>query len=377
MDNESLFKKITTAIQSVNRTLDADSIFLLKKNNSASEILFPHVLKDGAKPLPADKIDLSGIKIDKNGFAAISVAAESGQVYCALIPVPWNDGGFIVIQKASDFSTAASDILTILSHTIKLAPSPAAGDNADAEKFKNELIRIREMQARLFPKFNAVKGFDIAAVFLPADLMSGNFVDGFFIDETLYQITACIVSGYDAASSFAGAAIRTLVRSEGSRKIVPSLLIETIMTKMKNITSGIHAIIYLSIYQINTNNGKIVMSSYGDPTSIFYNSKKKGYMNLMNTEVGKLLAKRNFFRDISLVLEPGDIMLYYSNGAVNASTEDGSMQYGESHLVEELLKLRDDTSLETVHGLSQSIFEFSNYKPNPEDILLISMRRAV
>jgi len=379
MDRESIFKKISNALQAANRTAAADYIHLFKKNETAYEIVISRAFHEGSVPVSPEKIDTADMSVDKTGFKLSTITSESGNIHCVIIPFSGSNEEFLLIQGSKEFSNAALDLFTLLAQMIKIsAPSDGTGgDTADAEKYKNQLIRMREMQARLFPKFNTVKGLDIASVFLPADLMSGNFVDGFYLDDSTYQITTCIVSGYDAASSFAGAAIRTLVRSEGTRKMVPSLLIETIMNKLKNIVSGIHAIIYLSIYQINVNTGRIILSSFGDATTIFYNSKKKGYMNLKNTEVGKLLAKRNFFRDISLVLEPGDIMLYYSNGAVNLSTDDGSMQYGEARLVEELLKIRDESSLEIVHGLSQSLFEFSNYKPNPEDILLVSLRRSV
>ncbi len=244
-------------------------------------------------------------------------------------------------------------------------------------KHKIQIEKMREMQAKLFPKFNAVKNFDISSVFLPADLMTGNFVDGLYIDDTTYQIVACHVGGYDAAASFTGAAIRTLVRSEASRKMVPSQLIEAINTKLKNVISGIHSLVFLTIYQINTRTGKTMISSYGELTTVFYNLGKRGYVNLRDTNVGRLLAKRNFYKDISLVLGQGDMLLYYTKGFTEASSEDGRTLFGEEKMIEKFLEEKTQSSVNIVHSLSNALFEFTNYTPNQEDIILICIKRSL
>ena len=243
------------------------------------------------------------------------------------------------------------------------------------DKYKKELNNIRDFQAKLFPRFSDVKGFDIASAYLPTDLMSGNFIDGLYLDENTYQITVCDVSKYGATSTFTGAMIRTILRYEATKKITPSLLIETINTKLKNMSSLSNEQIYFTTYQIRLKTGKTVISSYGPLTTFLYNSEKNGHVNLKNTETGKLLAKRIFYNDISLTIGSGDILLYYSNGISNATTENGALKFGESRIGEKIMELKNGTSMDIIHGLIDSLYDFSNYSSGTEDIILICIKK--
>ncbi len=286
---------------------------------------------------------------------------------------------FLVLQTEAAIPADGDASIFMLAGVIGLIEDIYSGGEGPAvsegDKYKRELLKLREAQANLFPKFKDINGMDIASAFLPADIVSGNFIDGFFLDETIYQIVVCYLGSNDPSSTFAGAAIRTLVRSEASKKMAPSVLMEYINSKLKNILSGVHALINVSVYQINTKTGKTTLSSYGPLTTIFYNSRKKGYANLSRTEVGKMLAKRNFYKDVTLPLESGDMLLFYSNGVVSASSDDGKELFGEPRLYENFMKQKEEPSVEIVQNLLDELYTFTNYMPLEEDFILLCIKK--
>lgn len=318
------------------------------------------------------------IKQQKKTFN-FTLKSGINEIFCHILPIEVQSSieGFAVFQSINALNEAQQRIVEFSVNLINTAGS-LISQNKSAQshndKYKSELRNMRDINAKLFPKFENIENLDIASAYLPADLMTGNFIDGFFIDDDLYQIVACDVSGYDAASSLAGAAIRTLVRSEASTKGVPSAMIETIIRKVKHILTGINALIYLSIYQINIRTGKATISSYGDITTLFYNKKKNGFLSLKDTKIGQLLSKRNFYKDISFMLSPNDSLLFYSNGVISAPSEDGEALFGETKLKSRFVQSNSESSVDRIHGMIEDIYEFTNYSPLEKDVILICIK---
>jgi len=336
---------------------------------------FIHIALDELRKNPDFPTDNSGKSRELKGKNN-----KNQDIHALVMPATVDDDGPVicVFQSDTPFDKEKIPFLKFFAAMINITDKYSIKDASTIrgnDRYKKDLINMRDMQAKLFPKFNVVRGFQIGSAFLPAELMSGNFIDGFYLDENIYQIVVCDVSGYDAASTFAGAAIRTLIRSEASKKMTPSILIETISMKLKNIIAVVHALIYISVFQLNIKTGKTMISSYGPLMTLFYNKKKNGYANLGTTEVGRLLAKRNFYKDLSLMMEPGDILLYYSNGMINASNEAGKEQYGEGNLYASFMKQKESSSTDLVHTLIESLNDYTNYSPLEADVILIAVKR--
>ena len=304
------------------------------------------------------------------------------KIFCHIYPLK-RDGGIndlLIIETKTAVNENAGSIIEYLSGVINnffqnLVVEKTSSDNAD--KYKNEIGNIRDIQAKLFPKFDEIKELDIRSAYLPAEFMSGTFIDGIFLDKTTYQLTACDVSEYGPASSFVGAAIRTIIRSDASQKKIPSAMIESINNKIKNIISATagNNNIFLTIYQLNLKTGKVVISSLGNITTLFYTKKRNGLIDVASTETGKLFSNRNFLRDMTINLEPGDALLYYTRGVRQAKAENSETEYGLENLKTEMKSNIESGSLEIVHSIIESIYEFTDYAHLNEDIILIAMKR--
>lgn len=304
------------------------------------------------------------------------------KIFCHIYPMKRDSSitDLLIIETKAAANDNIDSVISYISGIINnfflnLVVEKFSSDNAD--KYKKEIGNMRDIQAKLFPKFDEIKELDIRSAYLPAEFMSGTFIDGIFLDNTTYQLTACDVSEYGPASSFVGAAIRTIIRSDALQKKVPSAMIESINNKIKNLITGSagSSNIYLTIYQLNLKTGKVVISSFGNITTLFYTKKRNGLIDIASTETGKLFSNRNFLRDMTINMEPGDALLYYTRGVKKAKAENSDTEYGLDKLKAEMKSNIESGSLEIVHSIIESIYEFTDYAQLDEDIILIAMKR--
>jgi len=285
----------------------------------------------------------------------------------------------LITQGTSAEEEPAKAVLEYIAETLSRLSTETSEDKTNeksAEKYKNELLNMRDLQAKLFPKFDEVMEMDIRSAYLPAEFMSGTFIDGFFVDKNTYTIAACDVSNYGPSSSFVGAAIRTILRAENIQKMIPSAMLEKVDARLKHIVSVNTLNIYLTVYQVNLKSGKTTISSYGNITTLFYTKKRNGVIDLASTETGKLFNNRGFFRDITVNLEPGDALLFYTRGLIAAKKENSEIDFGVERLKNAYRDNIDSGSLEIVHSIIESVYEFTDYGQIKDDIILISVKRT-
>jgi serine phosphatase RsbU (regulator of sigma subunit) len=348
---------------------DADSLksLLAKTFDTASKFIQYDALSEKDKILSADAKPVKLIQKSENdkdiNIASINIKAGTRNA-------------FLILQSASPFNKGHDSLFEYLSAAGSAFESAIPAESGEEDgKYKKELVNMRYIQSQLFPKFVNIEGFDISSVYLPVDLMSGNFIDAMFIEPNTYQIVTCNVAGYDAAASFAGASIRTLVRSFSSAASVPSVLIQNIKDKMKSVISEISQNIFLTVYQLNIKTGAAKVSSLGGLTTFLYTKKSSRILNLKETPVGEDISKRGALKDISLNLDSGDAFLFYSNGVKSATSEDGRQLFGDSGILQSFKENSETSAMDTVHGMVQSIYEFTNYSKLEDDIILICIKK--
>jgi sigma-B regulation protein RsbU (phosphoserine phosphatase) len=336
----------------------------------------------GFEAVPYAKIEKISEQINDNAnFSRFEIkAGEKAErvIHCTLLYL--SSGGTPIYAVLLQSQGALSDDAAAYIESAAAAFGGAISlikDSSDSvsREYKSNMMGMRQMQAMLFPTFDNVTGLDIGAVYLPSNLMSGNFVDAFYVNEETYQVTACVVMGYDATSSFVGSAVRTLVRSLSTANLSPSNLIDLLVQKLSKLVTGVTAMVNICVYQLNVKTGRLSMSSYGALDSILFIAKKKNAIQLNETQIGKELMKRSVYKDITMVLDSGDFLLFYSKGVLNAETEDGSQTFGISNLWDKIKTGIELTSKEHVQNISQSVFEFINYTPIKDDILILKIKK--
>ncbi|MCP4129439.1 MAG: SpoIIE family protein phosphatase [bacterium] len=245
-----------------------------------------------------------------------------------------------------------------------------------SRRIRSEISKVRQIQASFAPRFDGLKDyFDISTLYLPVDDLSGDFYDGFFLNDELYQLILCDVSGHGIASSYVGNQIRSIFRTTSLEETVPSKLIfdvNNILVEDLWKTSYFGTVI---VCQLEVSTGKLIFSSGGHPTAIYYHAAKDecSFLNTTGALIG--VAEERDYKDITLQMEKGDILLLYTDGITEALADDGKTMYDIERLTECFLKNIHKGSMEIIHSIVDSLYEFIDYAMLDDDITLICVKK--
>jgi serine phosphatase RsbU (regulator of sigma subunit) len=382
MKRKEKIEKISNAFERIQSLLGIDFFEVISLENDTFSSLYNKNYSEKFQPVTFGAIFSQHTitpESEKKVIHSDIAAAGKTKVYCSIYPFTSNTTAFILIfQAVQPIQEQHKEFLAFVASMFKLCEQLCDEDalqQKTTEKYKKELLNMRNMQAKLFPRFDNVRNLEIGSAFLPADLMSGNFIDAFFVGETKYQLATCEILGEHATASFVGAAIRTLLRLESHKKMVPSGIIETITEKLRKIVPEMQALILLTIYHINVATGVTQISSYGALSTLYHNQRKNGFLNLKETSIGKMLESRTFAKDISVKMEQDDTLLYYSSGINNTTDETNMHVYGERNLFKCFAYHIDESPVSITHAIIENIYEFTNYSPLKNDIIIVCVRK--
>lgn len=139
---------------------------------------------------------------------------------------------------------------------------------ASEKRMRDQISKVRNIQAVILPDFSQVEGYDIASLFLPADDISGDFFDGYFISDTVFQVIICDVMDHGMASAYIGMEIRSLFRAFSMERLTPPDLIRAVNVKLSEDFSEIMYYATVAVCQIDLETDTLIYSSGGHPPSL-------------------------------------------------------------------------------------------------------------
>jgi sigma-B regulation protein RsbU (phosphoserine phosphatase) len=249
--------------------------------------------------------------------------------------------------------------------------------NKKIGKFRSEILRVREIQASQLPRFDKIANFDISSSFLPADDLSGDFIDGYFVAEDIYQLVLCDVSGHGFSSSYIGTTIRSMFRTLSmNRKILsPSSLTERVNNLVVSDLATLGFFATVIVCHIDIVKGEVKYCSGGHPPSIFFNSEKNQIFSIDGTGPLVGMQKNVHFGTRKLKIKPGDVLFLYTDGIIDALAEDDEERYGAERLIDNFQKNVGNSSIEVLHDILNSYFSFTNFRGQIDDISLVCIKK--
>lgn len=241
------------------------------------------------------------------------------------------------------------------------------------KSLRNEIAALRNIQATLFPDFSKIPNYDIACVYIPAGELSGDFIDGYFVDDETYQIVICDVMGHGLASAYLGMEIRSLFRAISLKKLAPSEILAEVNNILVLDFSQVLYFATAAIVQIHFPTHQICYSSAGHPPSLHRTNK-----NTINQIgfTGSLMGLRagNAYEDVVINFSSNEYFLMYTDGVTEAHNNILGENYGIERLMQEFVQTTS-SALETVHLLSINMFQFTDFAPIEDDITLLCFKR--
>lgn len=286
--------------------------------------------------------------------------------------------GVVYVDTSMKAGTFRPDDLSLLQAVSGLAAR--AIENArlyavalEKGRLEHELSMAHDIQQNLLPaEMPATSKYDIAPYWQAAREVAGDFYDAFTMSDGAVGTVMADVSDKGAPAALFMAVARTLLRSHAHAGLTPveamSHTNDLLLQDAEN--SGMFVTMYYSRFE---DNGQSQHVNGGHNPPIYYRYKT-GSVELLPIG-GRALGwfPDNPFKELTIDLEPGDVIVYYTDGLTEAENPR-SEPYGEERLMQVVAQVGDKSSAELMDMILKDVDEFSEGEPPFDDMTMLVVR---
>jgi sigma-B regulation protein RsbU (phosphoserine phosphatase) len=248
---------------------------------------------------------------------------------------------------------------------------------AEKERVGAELDMARQIQAsmlpNIFPPFPDRPEFDIFASMTPAREVGGDFYDFFMVDDDHLALVIGDVSGKGVAAALFMVIAKTMLKNRAQLGESPKVILEKVNNQLcEGNDAELFVTVWIGIYEIST--GRLTAANAGHEYPAI--CKKGGSFGLYKDRHGFVLAGMEDMRytEYELELEPGDVLLVYTDGVPEAV--DGADQLFTTDRMLYSLDGADSRDPETlVKKLQSDVEHFTGDALQFDDITMLCFRR--
>jgi serine phosphatase RsbU (regulator of sigma subunit) len=241
--------------------------------------------------------------------------------------------------------------------------------SAQRHELELELTQAAEVQQRLLPhKAPSIPGMEIAGLMSPSKELGGDYYDYIPFPEGVLGLVIADVSGKGTEAALFMPSIEVALRMD-SHAPSPTHEIVSNLNKVLYELTGQSRYVTLFYAKVDISRQKLEYTNAGHfPPMLLRGDEPEMWLTEGGTVVGLLpLAE---YRTASIVLNPGDVMILYTDGVIEAENEKG-----EIFTTERLIKVARANQLKTAQELLQGIYSavlsFSGTKELHDDLTIV------
>lgn len=240
-------------------------------------------------------------------------------------------------------------------------------------RLERELQMASDIQRNLLPSsMPAVDGYQIAPYWVAAREVAGDFYDAFDLKDGRFATVIADVSDKGAPAALFMAVARTLIRSHayGGESPVNTMWRTNDLLVPDAEESGMFVTVFYSEFHpdglsINVNGGH-------NPPALYHAAT--GEVEYMQTG-GRALGwfPGNVFDAIEIQLQPGDVIVYYTDGLTEAENPVAE-PYGEERLAEAIKRWHNESAHDIRDHILEDVDLFCDGNPPFDDITMLVVR---
>ncbi|MDQ7816860.1 MAG: SpoIIE family protein phosphatase [Melioribacteraceae bacterium] len=283
-------------------------------------------------------------------------------------------GLLTVFNKKSDQDFTAEDqkLLAIIA-----AQSAHVIENARLHEEEHSFFKLREemrfaneIQVNLLPKSSPeIPNYQISGKSIPAKDVGGDYFDFIQIDDDNMAFCLGDISGKGIPAALLMANLQATLRGQSILNYSCKDCI-SFSNKLlyRNTDSQKYATLFYGI--LNHSNNKITYCNAGHNNPILISNDKK----VQRLDVGGIVVgimPEYPFQETSVNLNPGDLLVLFSDGITEAMNESGE-EFEEEKLINLLLELHDRSTDEIIDTVLKSVNDFSgNSEPMDDKTIVV------
>ncbi len=239
-------------------------------------------------------------------------------------------------------------------------------------RMEEDLTSAHDLQMSMLPATcPEVEGYQIAASSTPAREVGGDFFDFFKIGEGKLGLIIGDVTGKSVSGALIMSASRSVFRMLSEEELsVGETMMRANRRLKKDIKSGMFVALLYAV--LDAEDGSIGLCSAGQTQPLLM-SAKTAEATLVET-VGDtfplgILDDANY-EETQLQMEPGDKVVFYTDGIVEAMNKHEDM-YGFERLQEVIKSSPAETAEALMNDIIRSVSDFTGAAPQHDDLTII------
>jgi phosphoserine phosphatase RsbU/P len=244
------------------------------------------------------------------------------------------------------------------------------------ERIEREIEVAREVQERLFPEeFPVIDGVSLAGHCRPQQGVGGDYYDSFLLVDGRMGLAIGDVSGKGISAALLMASLRASLR--GMTLDAPHDL-AIMMEKVNRLVyeasaSNRYATFFFATYDINTRELIYVNAGHNAPFLVHTN-EDNFYVERLEAG-GPVVGLLSYatYQEQRRILEPGDLLLAYTDGISEAMTESEE-EWGDERMLAAAQALPDGTAQQLLEHLFAEADRFTGSAPQFDDMTLLVLK---
>jgi phosphoserine phosphatase RsbU/P len=263
--------------------------------------------------------------------------------------------GVLDLESATPhaFTAEHERMLTTLGSYIAIALENARlyEESRESERrLRNELDTAREIQRQLLPTgAREVPGLDLAAAFVPARELGGDFYDFLPYGEGRLALTLGDVSGKGTAAALYGSlAIGTIREIVVDHACEPACMLATLNERLygTRLDSRFIALLF-AIYDASAR--RLTLSNAGGPYPLLVRGGQVEAIRLAGVPLGLLPGTQ--YEETTVDLQPGDAVLFASDGILESENAQEE-EFGAARLTAVLSNIPEE---DPAHSIAEKV----------------------
>ncbi|MBI4125889.1 MAG: SpoIIE family protein phosphatase [Deltaproteobacteria bacterium] len=295
------------------------------------------------------------LKVGEEGLGVINVTDRRDQR-----PFTKDD-----VQLLTTIANQAASYL----HMCQLSEKLKAG-----ERLREQLEIARQIQYRLLPVIPTnIEGLDVAGRLVTAERVGGDYYDCFPAHPKRPAFVVADVSGHSIGAAMIMAAFRASVRAQQDSDYSPAMLAQRVNQILFEDLFQAEQFISMVYLQYARSRQVIQLTNGGHPPPLLMRARE-GKVEWLSTDDPLLgIESHSIFHEKKLVVAPGDVLVLYTDGVIEAANPSGE-RFGTERLVACVADAVHGSAQQMVDVLVESVSAFIDPSVPRDDITALVIK---
>ncbi|RME74886.1 MAG: HAMP domain-containing protein [Planctomycetota bacterium] len=245
------------------------------------------------------------------------------------------------------------------------------------QAIENELAIATEIQTKLLPeRIPQIPGFDLFSFYLSAREVGGDYYDFLVIDQTHLGLVVADVSGKGIPGAMVMTMVRSLLRLASHRESSPAETLRKVNRILaRDIRPGMFVTALYAVLDVHSH--QLTVSSAGHSPLLHYRAASGTVQRVNPSGMALGFDKGRTFDDTiaeqTITLAPGDRILAYTDGVIEALDEEGE-EFGLERLEALLVEFAALPSKDFTDTLVARLEEHRGSAEQSDDITITTLR---